>query len=152
MQGVALPAGRLGWVFSNRVQFSIRAQERVFHRTLDGNDERKQPEQSESSISRKGPAMQLKVVRFVSRCACGFAAAVGFSSPVRPSKPSPYGVIPGRIGIRGRIGPGGVPSSGSIAQFNSSSYAYNPNVGSATQVGEIWDNGSGSLTIGGAAA
>ena len=95
--------------------------------------------------------MQLKVVRFVSRCACGFAAAIGILFSGLSAQAQSVWNNSGTNWTTGTNWTGGVPGNSGIAQFNASSYAYNPNVGSATQVGEIWDNGSGSFTIGGAA-
>ena len=74
----------------------------------------------------------------------------GFSSAACPHKPKSYGVIPGRTGIRGRIGRAASPAAPASPSSTPSSTPISPNVGSATQAGAIWVTGSGPLTIGGA--
>ena len=95
--------------------------------------------------------MQLKVVRFVSLRACGFAAAIGILLGGASAQAQSVWNNSGPDWNTTANWSGGVPGNSAIAEFNSASYAgTQPNVGSAIQVGEIWDHGSGSLTIGGA--
>ena len=94
--------------------------------------------------------MQGKVVRHLSRCACGFAAAVGILFGGSAAQAQVVWNNSGTDWNTGANWTGGVPgSTGStgIAQFNAPSYTYQPNVGSATQAGAIWDTGAGAVNI-----
>ena len=92
--------------------------------------------------------MQLKVARFVSRSACGFAAAVGILFAASTAQAQVVWNNSGTDWNTGANWTGGVPGSTGIAEFNSSSsYTYQPNVGSATQAGAIWDTGAGAVNI-----
>ena len=121
-------------------------------RLLDGNDERKPPERQHLP-HRKGRTVQLKIIGYASRCACGFAAVLailfGDSSAQAQTTYTWSGTSSVNWSDAANWG-GTAPGSGDIALFNGSTYTYQPTIGSSTSVGGLWDTGSSALAIGGA--